>query len=340
LRPDTTVYSALSADDWTPDCLLLDEGEGGSYGFDDVTFSTGPSSSLSSSSKFYDPGLAFRWEDKEGGGGGKRQAMQARQLGSISDALLNKLKKLGVLENIIFRTNYLSPRCLRHRHRHRAPSSVPVALVVAVAAKLYNQRGGREVALDAIVTVVVTIVVVIAIVAVTVTAVVAVSFAIVIAFAIVVAIAFAAVIVAAAVAISIVGVVPIVVFCCCQALQPGGEERSPLSPLLPSLPPRADKRSPSTAQSYCHDVVVVVPVPPLSYLRQTCDSSCRVHLPDDISGYDHDNNGDHQLLANPWQMSEHAIRWRTHSFASRLLVLLQSSGGLGGLFVPAPRGVA
>ena len=77
----------------TTDCLLLDEGEGGSYGFDNVTISMGPLSLLSSSGEFYDPGLAFGWEDKEGGGGGQRQAMQARQVGSISNALLNKLKK-------------------------------------------------------------------------------------------------------------------------------------------------------------------------------------------------------------------------------------------------------
>ena len=75
------------------DCLLLDEGEGGSYGFDDLTISTGPSLSLSSSGRFYNPGLAFGWEDKEGGGGGQRQAMQARQVGSIGNALLNKMKK-------------------------------------------------------------------------------------------------------------------------------------------------------------------------------------------------------------------------------------------------------
>ncbi len=66
------------------DCLLLEEGEGGSYGFDDVTISTGPSSSLSSYGK------SFRWEDEEVGGGGQRKAMQTRQLGSIGDALLNK----------------------------------------------------------------------------------------------------------------------------------------------------------------------------------------------------------------------------------------------------------
>ena len=73
--------------------LLLDEEEGGSDGFDDVTISTGPSLSLSSLGKFYDPGLAFGWEDKEGGGGGQRQAMQTRQVGSIVDASLNNLKK-------------------------------------------------------------------------------------------------------------------------------------------------------------------------------------------------------------------------------------------------------
>jgi hypothetical protein len=93
LRPDAAVYSALDADDRTTDCLLLDEGEGGSYGFDDVTISTGPLLSLSSMGKFYDPGLAFRWEDEEGGGGGQWQAMQVRQVGSIGNAWLNKLKK-------------------------------------------------------------------------------------------------------------------------------------------------------------------------------------------------------------------------------------------------------
>jgi hypothetical protein len=82
-----------SADDRTTDCLLFDEGEGGSNGFDNVTISTGPLSSLSSSGKFYNPGLAFGWEDEEGGSGGQWQAMQARQVGSIGNASLNKLKK-------------------------------------------------------------------------------------------------------------------------------------------------------------------------------------------------------------------------------------------------------
>ena len=93
MRPDAAIYSALGADNRTTDCLLLDEEEGGSYGFDNVTISTGPLSSLSSSSEFHNPGLAFGWEDEEGGGGGQWQAMQARQLGSIGDGLLNKLKK-------------------------------------------------------------------------------------------------------------------------------------------------------------------------------------------------------------------------------------------------------
>ena len=34
-----------------------------------VGVDTGPSLSLSSSGKFYNPGLVFGWEDKEGGGG-------------------------------------------------------------------------------------------------------------------------------------------------------------------------------------------------------------------------------------------------------------------------------
>jgi hypothetical protein len=80
------------ADDWTTDCMLLDEGEGGSYGFDNVTTNTGPSLLLSSLDEFYNPGLAFGWKDKEGGGDGQQQAMQARQEGSIGDALLSKLK--------------------------------------------------------------------------------------------------------------------------------------------------------------------------------------------------------------------------------------------------------
>ena len=37
-----------------------------------------------------------------------------------------------------------------------------------------------------------------------------------------------------------------------------------MAPLLPSLTPQADERSPSTAQLCCQDVVVIVPVPPLS----------------------------------------------------------------------------
>ncbi len=93
MRPDATVYSASGVDDQTTDCLLVDEVEGGSYGFDNVTISTGLLSSLSSFGKFYDPGLAFRWEDEEVGGGGQQKAMQTRQLGSIGNALLNKLKK-------------------------------------------------------------------------------------------------------------------------------------------------------------------------------------------------------------------------------------------------------
>ena len=89
------VYSTSGAHDRMTDCLLLDEGGGGSYGFGDVTISTGPSLSLSSLGEFYDPVLAFGWEDKKGGGGGQRQAMQARQVGPIGNALLNKniLKK-------------------------------------------------------------------------------------------------------------------------------------------------------------------------------------------------------------------------------------------------------
>ena len=92
MRPDAVVYRALGADDHTTDCLLSDEGEGGNYGFNNVTISTGPSLLLSSLDGFYGPRLAFGWEDKEEGGGGQWQAMQARQVGSIGDALLNKLK--------------------------------------------------------------------------------------------------------------------------------------------------------------------------------------------------------------------------------------------------------
>ena len=93
MRPDAAVYSALGAEDRTTDCLLLDEGEGGSHDFDNVTISTGLSLSLSSSGEFYNWGSAFGWEDQEGGGGGQQQAMQVRQVGFIGNALLNKLKK-------------------------------------------------------------------------------------------------------------------------------------------------------------------------------------------------------------------------------------------------------
>ena len=55
----------------------------------------GPSSLLSSLGKFYNPGLAFGWEDEEGGGGEQRRAMQARQVGSIGDESLNSLTAIG-----------------------------------------------------------------------------------------------------------------------------------------------------------------------------------------------------------------------------------------------------
>ena len=72
----------------------------------------------------------------------------------------------------------MPPHCLCcHCRLHRAKSSVPVAIVVAVAAELYDQRGGEEVAVDAIVAVAVAIVVVVTIVAITVAAVVAIAFA-------------------------------------------------------------------------------------------------------------------------------------------------------------------
>ena len=71
---------------------------------------------------------------------------------------------------------------------------MPVAIVVAVAAELYDQRGGGEVDIDAIIAIAVTIVVLVVVVAITIAAVVAVTFAVVVSFAIGFAIAVSAVI--------------------------------------------------------------------------------------------------------------------------------------------------
>ena len=113
---------------------------------------------------------------------------------------------------------------LRHRRHHRAPLSVSVAVIVAIAANLYNWRGGGEVAIDAIVAVAAAIVFVVVVVALTVAAIVAVAFVVVVAFVIVVAIAVAAIIAAAAVAISIVTAVPIVIVVAAKLYNRGGTE--------------------------------------------------------------------------------------------------------------------